>query len=71
MAALCGGHRAETGRKRKYYGLTPQGEAQLVEQRRQWLAVDATLRGIWQSLSLPAPAPANQPTSTSLLPQGA
>lgn len=60
---------AETGRRRKYYGITAQGEAQLVEERRQWLAVDATLRGIWQALALPAPA--SQPTSTSLLPQGA
>ncbi len=60
---------AETGRRRKYYGITAQGEAQLVEERRQWLAVDATLRGIWQALSLPAPG--NQPASTTLLPQGA
>lgn len=42
---------AETGRKRKYYRITKQGRAQLVEDRRQWETVDATLRGIWQSLS--------------------
>src|SRR5690242_13544754 len=42
---------AERGRRRKYYGITPQGRAQLVEERRQWQAVDATLRGIWQALS--------------------
>lgn len=40
---------AETGRKRKYYSITPQGRAQLAEEHRQWQAVDATLRGIWQS----------------------
>jgi PadR family transcriptional regulator PadR len=47
---------AETGRRRKYYRITGQGRNQLVEDRRQWEAVDATLRGIWQVLSLPAPA---------------
>ena len=47
---------AESGRRRKYYRITSQGQAQLAEERRQWLAVDATLRGIWQVLSLPAPA---------------
>src|SRR5215217_6851751 len=39
---------AENGRRRKYYQLTPQGRVQLEEERRQWQAVDATLRGIWQ-----------------------
>lgn len=38
---------AETGRKRKYYRITDEGRAQLAEERRQWLAVDQTLRGIW------------------------
>jgi PadR family transcriptional regulator, regulatory protein PadR len=47
---------AESGRRRKYYRITTQGRAQLAEERRQWLAVDETLRGIWQVLSLPAPA---------------
>jgi len=56
---------AETGRRRKYYRITPSGRAQLAEDRRQWEAVDATLRGIWQVLSLPAAA--NQ----SPVPQGA
>ncbi|HEV2123049.1 MAG TPA: PadR family transcriptional regulator, partial [Chloroflexota bacterium] len=60
---------AESGRRRKYYRITSQGEAQLAEERRQWLAVDATLRGIWQSLSLPAPASCLAPASPSL--QGA
>jgi DNA-binding PadR family transcriptional regulator len=55
---------AENGRRRKYYRLTPQGRKQLIEERRQWQAVDAALRGIWQMLSLfistgyPAPAAA-------------
>ncbi len=43
---------AETGRRRKYYGITRAGRDQLAEERRQWQAVDATLRGIWRSLSL-------------------
>src|SRR5687767_6307328 len=47
---------AESGRRRKYYRITAQGRTQLAEERRQWLAVDETLRGIWQVLSLPAPA---------------
>lgn len=41
---------AETGRKRKYYRLTSGGRDQLNEERRQWQAVDQTLRGIWKSL---------------------
>lgn len=48
---------AETGRKRKYYRITPQGKAQLAEARSQWQAVDATLRGIWRNLDLPLPIP--------------
>lgn len=47
---------AESGRRRKYYRITPGGRAQLAEERRQWQAVDATLRGIWQSLSFAVPA---------------
>lgn len=43
---------AETGRKRKYYRLTPQGRDQLAEERRQWQAVDATLRSVWRSVAL-------------------
>jgi DNA-binding PadR family transcriptional regulator len=40
---------SESGRRRKYYRVTRQGRAQLEEQRRQWQAVDATLRGLWQT----------------------
>ncbi len=46
---------AESGRKRKYYRLTPHGRAQLAEERRQWQAVDATLRNVWQALVLAGP----------------
>ena len=42
---------SETGRKRKYYRITTQGREQLAIQRRQWQAVDATLRGIWPPAS--------------------
>jgi PadR family transcriptional regulator, regulatory protein PadR len=48
---------AETGRRRKYYRLTDQGRAQLAEERRQWQAVDATLRGLWSALAAPFGAP--------------
>jgi DNA-binding PadR family transcriptional regulator len=60
---------AESGRRRKYYSITPGGRAQLAEERRQWQAVDATLRGIWRALSLPVPA--NHPSSAAAIPQGA
>jgi DNA-binding PadR family transcriptional regulator len=60
---------AETGRRRKYYRITSQGEAQLQEERRQWLTVDATLRGIWQALALPVQA--SDPVSPAPLLQGA
>jgi DNA-binding PadR family transcriptional regulator len=45
---------AESGRKRKYYRITADGRAQLDAERRQWQAVDATLRGLWQALCAPA-----------------
>lgn len=51
---------SETGRRRKYYQVTEQGRAQLAEERKQWQAVNATLRGLWQAL-----------TSTPAAPQGA
>jgi DNA-binding PadR family transcriptional regulator len=46
---------AENGRRRKYYGITAGGRARLAEERRQWQAVDATLRGIWRSLAVRLP----------------
>lgn len=57
---------AESGRKRKYYRITPQGRAQLAEQRRQWQAVDATLRGLWQTYVVGRPG---LPASPGPLPQ--
>lgn len=52
---------AGTGRRRKYYSITSKGREQLDEERRQWQAVDATLRGIWSMVAAPA----------NFLPQGA
>ncbi len=43
---------SETGRKRKYYRITPAGKAQLAEEQRQWQAVNATLKGIWSSVTI-------------------
>lgn len=41
---------AETGRRRKYYQITPEGRAQLAAQRHQWQVVDDTLRGVWMKV---------------------
>ena len=60
---------AESGRRRKYYRITSQGRAQLAEERKQWQAVDATLRGIWRTLL--SPVPAAGPAALMPLPQGA
>jgi PadR family transcriptional regulator, regulatory protein PadR len=55
---------AETGRRRKYYRITTQGRDQLIEERKQWRAVDATLRGIWKSVSISLPLAVNDSVST-------
>lgn len=60
---------AETGRRRKYYSVTASGRTQLEEERRQWQAVDATLRGIWKAMSFAVPT-MPLPTLTPY-PQGA
>src|SRR5688572_23216232 len=60
---------AETGRRRKYYGITSRGRARLAEERRQWQAVDATLRGLWGAVFLPVPA--RPPASPDPPPMGA
>ncbi|MBO6574286.1 MAG: helix-turn-helix transcriptional regulator [Rhodothermales bacterium] len=39
--------KAETGRRRKYYAITPRGEAALAVEKRQWLSVDAILARLW------------------------
>jgi DNA-binding PadR family transcriptional regulator len=59
---------AETGRRRKYYSITPGGLAQLAEERKQWQAVDSTLRGIWQALAVSL---SDVPGPGSPMPQGA
>lgn len=41
---------AESGRRRKYYRITARGRSHLAEERRQWQAVDTTLRGLWSAL---------------------
>jgi PadR family transcriptional regulator PadR len=46
---------AETGRKRKYYRITSSGRAQLLEEQRQWQAVNETLRGIWNAIAIEVP----------------
>ena len=46
---------SESGRRRKYYRLTPRGREQLASQRRQWQLVDSMLRGIWLSAAVPEP----------------
>jgi DNA-binding PadR family transcriptional regulator len=42
---------ADSGRKRKYYHLTAAGKAQLDEEQKQWQAVDATLRRVWNAFA--------------------
>src|SRR6478735_4450774 len=58
---------AESGRQRKYYRITSSGRTQLAEERKQWQAVDATLRGIWKALSVPLVA--GHQASAAPLPQ--
>lgn len=41
---------SEIGRRRKYYQITEEGQAQLAAQRQQWQVVDDTLRGIWMKV---------------------
>ena len=45
---------SESGRRRKYYRITKQGQAQLAEEREQWQMVDTALRNIWLTVSLPS-----------------
>ena len=48
-------------RRRKYYRITEQGRAELVEHRRQWAAVTDALERVWdraQSLGTPVGQPA-------------
>lgn len=57
---------SENGRRRKYYRITRAGRTQLAEERKQWQAVDATLRGIWRAVRVPVPV-----DPAAALPQGA
>jgi PadR family transcriptional regulator len=41
--------RGDTGRKRKYYRLRPDGRRALAEERRQWDVVHAALTKAWRS----------------------
>lgn len=43
--------KAETGRRRRYYRVTRDGLAQLADERRQWQAIDQTLRNVWTTLA--------------------
>lgn len=43
--------KADSGRRRKYYRVTSAGRAHLADERRQWLAVDDTLRKLWSVLA--------------------
>ncbi len=46
--------RADGGRRRKYYRITELGRRRLAARKREWQAVDATLRSIWESQPEPS-----------------
>jgi DNA-binding PadR family transcriptional regulator len=51
---------ADNGRRRKYYRITPEGRGRLIDERRQWQAVEATLEGLsrgWRMEPGSAPLP--------------
>ena len=60
---------ADTGRRRRYYRITAGGRAQLAEERSQWQAVDATLRGLWHAVAVSSPA--GSPARASPMPHRA
>lgn len=56
--------KAETGRRRKYYRVTGAGREQLARERREWKAVDETLRKVWSGVverALPTYGPIPEP----------
>lgn len=59
---------AESGRSRKYYHITSSGRTQLAEQRRQWQAVEETMRNLWSALQ--ASIPSNLPEPAGSLSNG-
>lgn len=60
---------AQSGRRRKYYRITPGGRLQLADELRQWQAVDATLRSLRSALA--GHDQAGSLAATPPLPQGA
>lgn len=61
---------SENARRRKYYEITAAGRDQLAEERRQWQAVDSTLRGLWQAFAESLSLPASDLRPTAAAPQG-
>jgi DNA-binding PadR family transcriptional regulator len=43
--------KTDSGRRRRYYRVTRAGRQQLADERRQWRAVDDTLRKVWSALT--------------------
>lgn len=41
--------KSETGRKRKYYALRPEGEQALRRQKAQWEVVTSTMKKLWRT----------------------
>jgi len=41
--------KADSGRKRKYYALRPEGGEALREQKEQWKVVTAALNKVWRT----------------------
>lgn len=41
---------ADTGRRRKYYQITPPGKKNLMAQHAQWSAINTALNTIWRDL---------------------
>jgi DNA-binding PadR family transcriptional regulator len=40
---------SETGRKRKYYAITPKALPVLEDDRRQWMTVNAVMNRLWET----------------------
>jgi PadR family transcriptional regulator PadR len=57
---------AESGRRRKYYGLTERGRKQLAAEREQWQAVGETLDRVWSALMAPVKGVAAAPKGTGV-----
>ncbi len=60
--------KSESGRRRKYYRVTPAGREQLTDQQRQWRTVEQALHQVWSSLS---EVVGGEEGSSSLLPRQA